>query len=313
LRKHARIPKAQYRNLRIVHVPQFTKRRLKEFLGKASNQHKYVDWIVQTIKDHMQPGEYGLVVCKKALFDAQRVPQWRERDPRFDDPQSYIERYEWDIGGRKLCAIHWGIGIGSNSWTKASTVFLFDEFFIPKRVAVATVQGLREQRANEGELASMSTMRSKAPAVDLISKGHRLRWCKQLALRGSGRSYDEAGQCGEQRLIVACDAKSFLANVRRLFPGAQPVAIKGGAATRTGKSTKADALIQIFSNPELPLKLSTADVGKLMGSPWRDLVGRVMTPEFVRSLESIGWRYVRGRGRGGGHFERIPSDQLMAA
>lgn len=132
-REHVSIPKAQYQNLSIVHVPQFTKRQLKEFLGKASNQHRYVDWMVQTIKDHMAPGEYGLIVCKKALFDAQRVPRWSDRDPRFDDPQSYTERYEWDIDGRKLCAIHWGIGIGSNSWMKASTVFLFDEFFIPKK------------------------------------------------------------------------------------------------------------------------------------------------------------------------------------
>ncbi len=42
------------------------------------------------------------------------------------------KRYEWDIDGRKLCAIHWGTGIGSNDWKDADVVFLFDEFFIPR-------------------------------------------------------------------------------------------------------------------------------------------------------------------------------------
>jgi hypothetical protein len=310
-REHVHIPKAQYRKLKVVHVPQHTKRRLKEFLAKASNQHRYVDWMVQTIKDHMAPGEYGLVVCKKALFDAQRVPRWGDRDPRFDDPQSYMERYEWDIDGRKLCAIHWGIGIGSNSWMKASTVFLFDEFFIPKRVAVATVQGLRGHRADEGDLGSMRTMRSKAPGVELISEGHRLRWCKQLALRGSGRCYDELGQCGDQKLVVASETKTFLANARRLFPGA-PITAKD-TGTKTGKTTKADAVIRALSRPDVPATISANEIAQRVGTPWRNMASDVMTPQFVTSLEAIGWAYVKGRGRAGSHFERIPADQLLAA
>ena len=52
-------------------------------------------------------------------------------------------------------------------------VFLFDEFFIPRRIAAATVQGLRRQKANEGDLASMKTLNSKAKGVDLIDEGHR--------------------------------------------------------------------------------------------------------------------------------------------
>ena len=49
------------------------------------------------------------------------------------------QSYEWAVEGRKLCAIHWGTGgIGSNAWQDANVVFLFDEFFIPRSVAVAT-------------------------------------------------------------------------------------------------------------------------------------------------------------------------------
>src|SRR6516164_2005598 len=60
-------------------------------------------------------------------------------------------------------------------------------------------------RANEGDLASMKTLNSKAKGVDLIGEGHRLRWTKQLALRGRGRTYDQHGLCGKQRLVISSD------------------------------------------------------------------------------------------------------------
>jgi hypothetical protein len=313
-RQHIKIPQAHYGNLEIVHVPQHTRQRLSEYLKKASNQRAYVKWMVETIKQHMTPGEYGLVVCKKYLFDAERVPQWPEGDPKFKDPESYTERYEWDIEGRKLCASHYGTGIGSNAWKDADVVFLFDEFFIPRRVAAATVQGLRGHKATEGDLASMKTLNSKAKGVDLIGEGHRLRWTKQLALRGRGRSYDQHGVCGKQRLVISSDLKSFMVNAARLFPGAN---IR--TAGVYSKSTRVALLIQILSKPDLPTKLTTKDISRLMEAetgkrvPWRTISSNVLTPEFGRALEAIGWRYVPGKGRGGSHFERIQLTQSQAA
>src|SRR5215470_11672278 len=313
-RQHVNIPQAHYGNLEIVHVPQHTRKRLNEYLKKAANQRAYVKWIVETIKQHMTPGEYGLVVCKKALFDAERIPQWPDGDPRFKDPESYTERYEWDIEGRKLCASHYGTGIGSNAWKDADVVFLFDEFFIPRRVAAATVQGLRSHRANEGDLASMKTLNSKAHGIDLIGEGHRLRWTKQLALRGRGRTYDQHGLCGKQRLVISSDLKSFMANAARLFPGAN---IR--TAGVYSKTTKIELLIQILSKPDLPTKLTTKDISRLMEAetgkrvPWRTVSSNVLTEDFGRALEAIGWRYVPGKGRGGSHFERIPPIQFQAA
>ena len=63
----------------------------------------------------------------------------------------------------------------------------------------------------------MKTLNSRAPAVDIFALGHRLRWLKQMALRGRARRYDENGMCGKQRLVVACDFQSFMANVGTLF------------------------------------------------------------------------------------------------
>src|SRR5262249_14412463 len=85
-REDTNVPQANYSNLEIVHVPQHTKRRLSEYLKTASNQRAYVNSVVDLIREHMAPGECGLVVCKKMLIDAERLPNWPEGDPRFKDP-----------------------------------------------------------------------------------------------------------------------------------------------------------------------------------------------------------------------------------
>ncbi len=308
-REHIEVPQAHYGNLSITHVPRHTKMRTSEYLKKAANQRAYVNWMVETIKKHMQPGERGLVICKKVLFDAERVPNWQEGDPRFKDPESYTKRYEWDIDGRKLCATYWGTGIGSNDWKDADVVFLFDEFYIPRRVSAATVQGLRGHRANEGDLASMSTLNSKAHGVDVIAEGHRLRWTKQLALRGNGRSYDEHGVCGKQRLVISGDLKVLMSNAKRLFPGASITT----AGDFTEETTMSDVVMKVLNNTQLPPVVTTNELGKLIGKPWRSVSSNVLTPEFKRAIDALGWRYVPGKGRTGSRFERTTSDQEQAA
>jgi hypothetical protein len=124
----------------------------------------------RTITEHMEPGERALVICKKVLIDQQRVPNWSDGDERFQDQAGFTTGYAWDIGGRKLGVVHWGTGIGSNEWKDANVVFLFDELFIPRRTAAANVQGLREHRVHEGDLAAMTTPTSSRS----ISATH---WC----------------------------------------------------------------------------------------------------------------------------------------
>lgn len=305
-REHIKVPQAHYGNLDIIHVPQHTKKRLSEYLKTAANQRAYVGWMVETIKERMAPGERGLVICKKVLFDAERVPQWPDGDPRFKDPESYTKRYEWEIDGRKLCAIHWGTGIGSNDWKDADVVFLFDEFFIPRRIAAATVQGLRGHRADEGDLGSMTTLNSKASGVDRIADGHRLRWTKQLALRGRGRSYDEHGNCGKQRLVISSDLKSFMSSAHILFPGAKITT----AGEYSEGSTWTHKVIEILNKPEMGEVVNTKQLSKLLRRPWRSVSSNVLTPEFESALVSMGWRYVTGKGRNGSRFERVTPDHF---
>ena len=309
-REPVSVPKARYDNLEIVHVPQHTKRRLSEYLKTAPNQRNYVKWMVETIRQHMAPGERGLIVCKKMLFDAQRVPQWPDTDARFETTDVYTKDYGWQIDGRMLCATHWGTGIGTNDWKYADVVFLFDEFHIPRRTAIATVQGLRQHRADEGDLASMTTVNSKAKGVDAIAEGHRLRHTKQLALRGRGRCYDEQGVCGKQRLVVSSELKSFMSNVGRLFPGAS-ITI---ASDYTEDGTWAHKVLELLSKPTLSKQITTKQIGQRLGKPWRELSSYLVKDEpFMEAVDGLGWRYVKGAGRGGSKFERIPAALSQAA
>jgi hypothetical protein len=297
------VPQARYENLDIIHVPPLTTRRLDQFLKTAANRRAYVKWMEQTIIKNTAPGERGLVVCKLSLFENECVPSWPAGDERFKNADNYMKGYNWDVEGRKLCAIHWGTGIGSNHWQDADVVFLFGEFFVPRRVSAAKVQGYREQRVDQGELANMGAINAKSPGVDAIANGHRLRWTKQLALRGHARCYDEHGMCGEQRLVVACDFQSFMANVGTLFPGAKVRTARGDGFE---DDTMIDKIIKRLNNESThTTTVTTAEIGKLIGKEWRKAAHRILTPAFKKALGGIGWRYVTQRGRGGSRFERV--------
>ena len=59
-----------------------------------------------------------------------------------------------------------------NQWQAADMVFLFDEFYIPRRATIAYAQGLQDHEATEGPLATMRTQNSKSEAVDRLFKGN---------------------------------------------------------------------------------------------------------------------------------------------
>ena len=293
-------PQARYHNLEIVLIPQHTKERLSKYLKKATNQRTYVEWMKETIRAYAEPDQKGLVVCKLALFEAERIPAWPEGDERFKDPDNYAKGYQWGLDGRKLCAIHYGTGIGDNFWNDAEVVFLFDEHILPKSAIISHTQGLRAERADEGELGAMKTFNSKPPGVTSLYEGERLRWTKQLALRGNARNYDERGVCGKQRLVIACDPKLFMANVHRLFPGANIRIVKANADSTTVQTQ----ILSLLSNTQRHT-VTQNEISKAVEKRWRAIAHYVMTPEFLSSIASLGWTYVKRRGRLGSYFERL--------
>jgi hypothetical protein len=105
-----------------------------------------------------------------------------------------------------------------------------------------------------------------------------------------------------------------MANAIRLFPGAN-IRTAGVYA----KTTQVSLLIEILSNPDIPAKLTSKEISKLIEvktgkrTPWRTVSSNVLTEEFGRALDAIGWRYVTGKGRGGSHFERTQPRLIQAA
>lgn len=242
-----------------------------------------------------------VVVCKKLLIDHEAIPTWDRGDPRFETPKTYAEDYEWLLDGRRLCATHWGTGVGSNAWKDADVVFCFDEFILPKRVAVATTQGYREHKANEGDLGSMKTLSSKVRGVSVISDGHSLRHIKQLALRGRARRYDAQGTCGRQRLVIGCDLKRFMSNAKRLFPRAPQIKVVGKLSDTTKWN---DKVLKALCQTDQQV-LTTKELSKAIGRPWREVSRNVMTPEFLSVIQDHGWNYDKRKGKLGARFERI--------
>ena len=287
-REHGEAPQARYDNLCVTYVPPFTKTRLHKFFKLAKNRRDYTAWMLATIKEHMEPGQRGLVVCKKELLDNENVPRWPEDDQHGENPNPW----HWNVEGRLLSAVNWGRGIGANTWKDADVVFLFDEFHLRRRTFIATAQGLRNHKATEGDLASMKTLTARAPAVDTIQEGHLLRWWKQMALRGKGRSYDAKGVCGPQKVVCSGDIKR-LSKARALFPHAT---FEAPTAT-LGSQTDARNLLAILSRPGLPPVITTRWIGQQMGKPWGTVGKNVMGLEAVKqALTNLGLTYRGGRG-----------------
>ena len=59
--------------------------------------------------------------------------------------------------------------------------------------------------------------------------------------------------------------------------------------------------------------VSTGDLGKLLGKPWARVRYAVLTADFESAIAAMGWRYVPGRGRLGGRFERVVANEILAA
>jgi hypothetical protein len=114
--------------------------------------------------------------------------------------------------------------------------------------------------------------------------------------------------CGKQRLVVACDFQSFMANAGTLFPGA-----KVRTTTRAGDGGRWTERVIKILNGSTAAKVTTGELGELLGKSWRSVRYAVLTPEFFSALDGMGWRYVPSKGRGGGRFERTMPNEALAA
>ncbi len=213
-RVHA-VPSVNYAGLQTVLVTPPTKGRLSDYLRKHDNAVKYRDWIVGVIKQHVEPGQKALVVCRLDLTEqrGRYLPNWDRDDGRWSRLQEDPTAFAWDLEGRAVAVTYWGgDNIGNNAWQEADTVLLFDADYKPRRVVLADTQGLLKAHptAPGTPLAEMTSVRRKHAVVDGYAVGGLLRAHKQLALRGRARRFDEHGQCGQQKLVCGLSDPSWL-------------------------------------------------------------------------------------------------------
>jgi hypothetical protein len=187
-RCHVDVPRARYDNLDIVHVSSCTDKPLGWYFERAKERIGYVEWMKRVIREQMEPGQLGLVVCKKKLIDCHNVPDWPLGADGFNSPSTYMTGYGWDVEGRNLSVTYWGgPGVGSNIWRDAEIVFLFGEHFLPRRTVIGATQGLLLAPTTCGPIASMNAANASSEKVTAIDEGHLVRWTKQMAMRGPAR------------------------------------------------------------------------------------------------------------------------------
>jgi hypothetical protein len=187
---------------------------------------------------------------------------------------------------------------------EAEVVFLFDEFYLRRQTAIGGTQGQQLARTSEGAVASMTALNSASPEVTGVWEGHLLRWSKQMALRGRGRVFDGEGICGEQKLIVTGDYERLLLNKDRMFPGAKLSSSRPDDDLSRYKTWRRK-LLEVLSNPELPNRVTTKQIGERLGTKWASVSGDIMTEDTKEMLRALGWTCVPKRGKGGSWFERV--------
>ena len=111
-------------------------------------------------------------------------------------------------------------------------VTLFDQFYVPRDAVIATANGYREAKAEDGPAGAMSRLTTPQDDVDALWIGHLLRWDLQMALRGNARNFTAEGVCGEQTLVWAAGPQLLQEHWRSLFPGAAEGACKCPFAVR---------------------------------------------------------------------------------
>jgi hypothetical protein len=299
------MPKSSYSNLKLVTVPPLTPQRLKTFLNTAKGIKAYMVWMHKVIEANMpvptgawQSGQRGLVICRKDLVTHGNVPC---------DQHAWGKG--WDLDGRQLYVTWWGDGIGFNTWADARVVFLFDQFYIPKDAVIATANGYREAKAEDGPSGTMAKLTSPQEDVDALWTGHLLRWDLQMALRGNARNFTADGVCGEQTLVWAANPGLLQEHWPSLFPGTQqpvpmePITVPDGPALP--KLRYPERVLSVVTRPGLPDTMSTAWLADEAKVPRRALTCDVLPLGRVqRVLAAYGFRYTAGKGQQGASIVR---------
>jgi transposase len=178
--------------------------RFKNISGRTASKvdvAEYAIWITKTLQGNTKPGQRVLVVAPK------KVAQILASKPF--------------VRGREIDILHWGAGIGSNSYRDCETVFTFSEFHPPRSVYLARCLAANQSPVSADDVRAGNGS-SLVGAAKEAMEAHRLRWIKQLAARGKIREVDDEGYAAPMRLFTTMDRGLLLKAMPKLFPHAPP-------------------------------------------------------------------------------------------
>lgn len=272
--EHVDVPPVNFANLDVLHIDQpKAYRYVSDVVEKARTARPYADWIRETVRANTQPGEDVLLVTHKKMLDHDYLP-------RAEDPMVPLD---WE--GRRVNVIHWGIGVGSNKYKDKETVFLFSEFHVPRKNAIANAHGWTERSAQEMDLDHAN--RPLEPGGDYLTayEGHLLRWTKQLACRGRVRNIDGEGNCGRMKLFTSMDFRRLARALPVMFPGAKPPVLLTPSKA-AGKTSKVEALCRLLGSTQESLLWSDR-VEQETGIPARNLSKVIKESRLLQSTMGV--------------------------
>ena len=282
------IPTVDYCNLNINHIQApIDFKSINTVMNTRSLAVRYEAWVRQVVMDNTKVGDKVLVVIHKAMTDNHELLPHIPKDPSKD---IFLER-ETNI-------ITWGQGIGSNQYKDCTEVFMFSEFYKPRRSVVANTLGARHQRAEDSDISSMNG-RLKGDFLS-VKEGDILRWTKQLASRGNIRNIDGNGACGIMNLYTTMDFDRLIANQQRLFPNAKTPKrtlqyVLG--ESKGDKPKRRQGLIDLLSTYELS-QISFREIQDTIGIKSCDVRRELDTPIVKPVVIAYGWRIVSSKDLG---------------
>ena len=273
-----------FSNLEVFHLEQPKQfKRVDKVLKLQKTTEQYAAWVKEQVLANTEAGDDVLVVSHKGLLTHGYLP-------RTEDPEHPVD---WQ--GRTVNIIHWGVGIGSNKYKAKTVVFLFGEFWKPRKVAVADSSAWRDRPPTKTFLAKASQAVLTGDVLT-ANDGNVLRWSKQLACRGRVRNIDAGGKCGEMKLYTSMDFDRLIQHLDALFPGCHPPTCI--IPEEPVRLKKVDRLCRLLASTSRGV-LWSDEIAKETGVEARHLSRTVLTkPKITRTMERYGWTLVSAKDLG---------------
>lgn len=278
-----KVPTIDYQKLGLfsISVPRRFRRDIKSLLKKRDSVEEYVQFMRDTVYANTGPGDQVLIVAQKTLFD-QNLLMAAEDPARPSD---------WD--GRIVGTQHWGAGVGSNHFRHKTHVFLFGDYLLPRSATIARAHAWSGSRITNEQLEMAVSRRelgmrySPKGIYAACHEGFRLRWIKQLAMRGTARRIDADGKAMPMKLFTTMEHELFTSTYERIFPGARcpSIAVKA-ESIHHDKPTGRGGLVEYLAESKCAY-LSASEISGALGIATHRLAREYDSRKNI--LKQMGW------------------------